>query len=46
MWIAIIQAIAGVVAVAVSEYPEVGWLVIVKATLDIALRLDTTTPIK
>lgn len=44
VWLAIAQAIAGILAVILAENPElatVGSIVIAKAALDFVLRMDT-----
>ena len=44
--VAILQAIAGILAVVLTEYDVAGSAVIVKALLDIALRYITKEPIR
>jgi len=45
LWLALAQGIAGVLAVAITDYPEIGWLAIVKSGIDFWLRYTTTQPI-
>ena len=45
-WLATVQALAGVVFVYASAFPEFGWLAIVKSGVDIFLRYQTTTTIQ
>lgn len=45
IWIAIIQAIIGIVIAAETVYPDAGIVLIGKSILDIVLRVLTTTPI-
>ena len=45
-WLAVAQAIAGVVVVFQSAYPEVGGLLVAKSLVDIVLRLITTIQVK
>lgn len=44
-WLAALQAIAYVLVVFSTSYPEVGWLLTAKSAVDIALRYFTTTPL-
>ncbi len=44
-WLAVGQAALGAVVSFATAYPGVGWLMIAKSVLDIALRLATTTTI-
>lgn len=44
-WLAVIQAVAGIVMVFATAYPQVGWLIMAKSVVDIVLRLMTTQPI-
>lgn len=46
MQLAVLQTVAGVVAILATEYTEVGWLAIAKSVLDAALRYITTRPIE
>ena len=46
IWIAVIQALAGIVAAFVYQYPEIGLLLVVKSGVDITLRLITEMPVK
>lgn len=43
--LAVIQAVVGVLAIALTEYPELGWLVILKSIADFVLRYVTTKPV-
>ena len=43
--LALLQAIAGVIVIFATAYPEVGWLMAAKSTLDAILRLLTTRPV-
>ncbi len=45
-WLAVGQAVVGVIAVFASAYPALGFLVVAKSVLDIVLRMYTTTPIQ
>lgn len=45
VWLAIIQAIIGVVVVLGAQYPEIGYVAIGKSVLDILLRLITELPV-
>lgn len=44
-WIAVIQAVAGVVVVALTQLDLVGYVAVFKSFVDIVLRLITTEPI-
>jgi len=44
-WIAVIQAIAGVIAVFATAYPAVGDLLIAKSIIDVIVRYFTVSPI-
>lgn len=44
-WIAVIQAVAGVVVVALTQLDLVGYVAVFKSLVDIVLRLITTEPI-
>ena len=45
-WLAVAQAVVGVIVIFSSAYPEVGGLVIAKSVADIALRFLTVMPAK
>lgn len=42
-WIAVIQAVIGIVVVFSDAYPAIGGLLIAKSVLDVILRTVTTT---
>ena len=44
-WIAVIQAVAGIVVVALTELDLVGYIATFKSVVDIVLRLATSDPI-
>jgi len=44
--LALLQSVAGLVAVFATEYPEFGLLLQVKSVLDVALRLSTELKLK
>lgn len=44
-WIATIQAVAGAIAIFTTSFPAVGWLVIAKSVVDVALRFTTDIPV-
>lgn len=44
-WVAVIQAVAGVVVVALTQLDLVGYVAVFKSFVDIILRLITTEPI-
>lgn len=44
-WIAVIQAIASVAIVVLTELDLIGWVGFVKSFVDILLRVDTSTPV-
>lgn len=44
-WLAVAQAIAGVVMVFSHTYPDVGFIAVVKSAVDIILRLLTSEPV-
>lgn len=46
MWLAIIQGVAGVIAILATQYTEIGWLAIAKSILDAFMRYITTRPIE
>jgi len=45
-WVAVLQAVAGTIAVFATSYPEVGALLVAKSLLDVYLRIVTTTQVK
>jgi hypothetical protein len=45
-WVAVATALVGVVGVFSNTYPEISWLVIAKAILDVVLRTQTTMPVE
>lgn len=48
IWLAVLQGVIGVIVAVTTEYPElatVGWLVLVKSGLDVAIRLMTDKPL-
>lgn len=44
-WVAVVQAIAGVVVVALTQLDLVGYVAVFKSIVDIVLRLITAEPI-
>lgn len=44
-WLAVLQAITGVIVLFSNTYPSVGWLVIGKSLVDVILRLITEAPV-
>ena len=46
IWLAILQAIAGLVVVFETQYGAIGAVVVVKSFVDVALRLITVLPIE
>ena len=44
-WVAVLQALVGIVAIFATTYPTVGSLLIVKSIIDVILRVVTTTPV-
>ena len=46
VWLAILQSLVAVIAIWERVYPTVGWLLIGKSAVDIALRFITNEPIK
>lgn len=44
-WIAVIQAVAGIVVVALTELDLVGYIATFKSVVDIVLRMITADPI-
>ena len=45
LWIAVIQGLAGVVAIVATDYPQLGSIAIAKSILDLLLRMVTDKPI-
>lgn len=45
IWFAILQAIAGIIVVFSTEYPEIGYIATAKSVIDILLRVVTTQPL-
>jgi hypothetical protein len=43
--LAALQAIAGMIVVFSTAYPQLGWIVLAKSVLDVVLRMYTTQPI-
>lgn len=43
--LAALQAVAGVIVVFATAYPEAGWLMMAKSIADVAIRLYTSQPI-
>ncbi len=44
-WLAVTQALIGIVAVFATTYPDIGTLLVLKSLLDVILRYETTTEI-
>jgi len=44
-WLAVLQAVAGIVVMFQTQYPEVGQFAILKSFVDVLLRLDTSKKI-
>ena len=44
-WLAVIQAAAAVLVVFNTNFPQIGWLLMVKSAVDIVLRMATDTTI-
>jgi hypothetical protein len=44
-WLALVQAVAGVIVVFSTSFPQVGWLVIAKSVVDVILRVYTSQPV-
>ena len=44
-WVAVIQAIVGIVVVSLTQLDMVGYVAIVKSIADVILRLVTTEPV-
>lgn len=44
-WLAVLQAIVGILIVLSGEYPEIGQLFVAKSVIDVILRVMTTTRI-
>ena len=40
-WLAVVQALSGVLVVFATTYPQVGMLLVVKSVIDVVLRLLT-----
>ena len=45
-WLAVVQALAGLAVVALTELDLVGYVAVVKTIVDIVLRLVTAQPVK
>jgi len=45
-WLAVIQAVSGVLVVALTELDLVGYAATVKSILDVVLRIDTKETVK
>lgn len=46
VWLAILQAVAGIVVVFSTQHPEIGALVLMKSLLDVTLRFVTQLPVQ
>ena len=46
VWIAILQAIGGVLIVVYTENPTFGWAMLSKSVVDVFIRALTTEPLK
>lgn len=46
LWIALFQAVLGFVVVLESQYPTIGYVVVLKSALDIAIRMMTFSEIE
>ena len=46
IWLSIIQAVAGVVTVFATQYPDIGGILILKSALDFYLRYTTDSTIQ
>ena len=46
LWVAVAQGVVGILAVVLTEYPELGGVVIVKSIIDFGLRYITKQPVK
>ncbi len=44
-WLACIQALAGMIAIFATTYPNVGILLLAKSVIDVSLRFATTTEV-
>jgi uncharacterized membrane protein len=44
-WLAVVQAVSGIVVVALTELDMAGYVVVFKSIVDILLRLATSDPI-
>lgn len=42
MWVAVLTFISGGLMALETQYPALGWAVMLKAVIDMALRLDTS----
>ena len=45
IWLAIVTAISGILVTATTQYPDIGWMIVAKAAVDIVVRLLTSQPI-
>lgn len=45
LWVAVIQGILGIIVALGTQVPVVGWLMVIKSILDVALRFLTSTPV-
>lgn len=45
-WVAVVQAIFGIIVIFSLAYPDVGSLMIAKSVLDVILRATTNQPVK
>ena len=45
-WLAVAQAVAGIITIFASTYDSVGWLIIAKSAVDTYMRYVTTTAVK
>ena len=46
LWIAALQGLLGLATALESNYPEIGWLIILKSLVDVSLRMITYQRIK
>lgn len=44
-WIAVLQAVVGIIGIFSNTYPTTGWLLTAKSVLDVVNRLYTTQPV-
>jgi hypothetical protein len=44
-WLAVVQAVIGILVAIGTSIPNVGWLIVVKSVLDVILRFLTTGPV-